>query len=216
MTFTGFPESALIFFEGLEADNSKAYWNDHRQQYDDDVRAPLLALLADLEPEFGAAKVFRPYRDIRFSTDKTPYKTQAAAVVDGKDGTRYLALSAAGLFLAGGYWQLQSDQVQRLRQSVADDRSGQALTALLKRLGAAGFELSGEQLQRVPKPWDADHPRADLLRRKSLAASLSCGEQQWLHTAAAVDHVGAAWRQLKPLNAWLAKHVGAHREVRQD
>jgi uncharacterized protein (DUF2461 family) len=85
VTFRGFPEEALIFFEGLEADNSKPYWTDHKDSYDEHVRAPVLALLAELEDEFGAGKIFRPYRDVRFSKDKTPYKTNVAA---GSTGPR--------------------------------------------------------------------------------------------------------------------------------
>ncbi|TAL12327.1 MAG: DUF2461 family protein, partial [Frankiales bacterium] len=77
--FEGFPEEALVFYEGLEADNTKAYWTDHKALYDRTVKAPMEALLAQLEPEFGPATFFRPYRDVRFSKDKTPYKTHAGA-----------------------------------------------------------------------------------------------------------------------------------------
>ena len=215
MTFSGFPESALVFYEGLEADNSKSYWSDHKQVYDEDVRAPLQALLDELEPTFGAAKVFRPYRDVRFSKDTSPYKTQAAAAVQG-DGALYLALSAKGLFVAGGYWQTATDQVQRLRQAVAEERSGRRLVVLLDRLVDAGFGIGGEQLQRVPKPWDAEHPRAALLRHKSLTAGCAFGQPAWLHTTEAKDRIAGAWSALQPLNAWLARHVGPHRDVRQD
>lgn len=72
MMFTGFPEQALVFYEGLRADNTKAYWQDHRATYDACVKAPMEALLAALEPEFGPAKFFRPYRDVRFSKDNPP------------------------------------------------------------------------------------------------------------------------------------------------
>jgi len=71
-TFAGFGERATDFFAGLEADNSKAYWEDHRATYEAEVRAPMLALLAALEPEFGPGTMFRPYRDVRFSKDKSP------------------------------------------------------------------------------------------------------------------------------------------------
>src|ERR1051325_11884594 len=75
MAFRGWPAEALEFYEGLEADNSKTYWTAHKTVYDEKVHAPMLALLAELEPEFGAGKIFRPYRDVRFSADKSPYKT---------------------------------------------------------------------------------------------------------------------------------------------
>ena len=207
----GFPEEALVFFEGLEADNTKAYWTDHRGVYDRAVRAPLDALLAELAPEFGTAKVFRPYRDVRFSKDKTPYKTHAAAVVE-QDGSLYVQLGADGLFVGGGYWHTESDQVQRLRAAVDDDLSGRQLQAVLDDL--AGWERMGERLKRMPKPYSPDHPRADLLLHKSLAAGLRLEPDEWLHTAECGQRVAAAWRQVQPLNAWLSQHVGPTRQER--
>ena len=70
MSFDGFPDEALVFYEGLEADNSKAYWTDHKAVYDGCVAAPMKALLEELT-SFGEAKLFRPYRDVRFSKDKS-------------------------------------------------------------------------------------------------------------------------------------------------
>ncbi len=107
MTFTGFGEDAFDFYEGLVADNSKAYWADHTEQYRTAVREPMEALLADLEPEFGAGSMFRPYRDVRFSKDKSPYKDHAGAVARRSDtGGFYVQLSADGLYAAAGYYQL--------------------------------------------------------------------------------------------------------------
>ena len=208
---TGFPEEALVFYEGLEADNTKAYWTDHKQVYDRAVRAPLDALLADLAPEFGPAKVFRPYRDVRFSKDKTPYKTHAAAVVE-QDGSLYVQLGADGLFVGGGFWHTERDQVLRLRDAVDDDRSGRQLQSVLD--GLVGWELMGERLKRLPKPYSPDHPRADLLLHKSLAAGLRLEPDEWLHTPECRERVAAAWRQVQPLNAWLAQHVGPTRQER--
>lgn len=212
--FTGFPEQALVFYEGLEADCTKAYWADHKAVYDSCVRGPLDALLAQLEPEFGAGKVFRPYRDVRFSKDKSPYKTHAAAVVEGApgDGSLYVQLSAEGLYVGGGYWHTHSDQVQRLRAAVDDDLSGRQLVEVLDRLTADGWEVIGDRLVRVPKPYDAEHPRADLLRHKSLAAGLRFAPAEWLHEPECLDRVVAAWRAVGPLNAWLSQHVGATRQ----
>ena len=81
MTFSGFPDEGLVFYEGLEADNSKSYWTEHRQAYDEHVRQPMQELADELAPEFGTPKLFRPYRDVRFSHDKTPYKTHQGAVL---------------------------------------------------------------------------------------------------------------------------------------
>ncbi|MCW2615482.1 MAG: hypothetical protein JWN08_2476 [Frankiales bacterium] len=212
MAFEGFPEQALVFYEGLRADNSKAYWTDSKPLYDRAVKAPMEALIADLAPEFGTAKFFRPYRDVRFSKDKTPYKDHAAAVVEGSGtgGALYVQLSADGLYVGGGYWHTHTDQVQRLRAAVDDDLSGRALVAVLDALD--GWEVIGEQLKRLPKPYEPDHPRADLLRHKSLAAGLSFEPAEWLHEPECGERVADAWRAVQPLNAWLAQHVGPTRE----
>src|SRR6266536_95846 len=97
--FAGWPPEALAWFEGLEADNTRAWFQANRAAYERSVRAPLEALVAELQPSFGEVKVFRPNRDVRFSADKSPYKTQASAVVGGY----YVQLSANGLLAGAGY-----------------------------------------------------------------------------------------------------------------
>src|SRR4051794_37011138 len=213
MSFEGFPEEALVFYEGLRADNTKAYWSDHKAVYDRCVKAPMEALLAQLEPEFGTAKFFRPYRDVRFAKDKTPYKDHAGAVAHEAGGGTglYVQLSADGVYVAGGSWHLESDQVARLRKSVDDDASGKKLVTILSTLEKRGFRIGGDRLKRVPKPYDAEHPRADLLLHKSLAANHPFEPEEWLHTPECADQVARAWRAIGPLNEWLRRHVGASR-----
>ncbi len=211
MGFDGFPDRLLSFYEGLCADNTKAYWTDHKAVYDECVATPMRALLDELEPEFGEAKFFRPYRDVRFAKDKTPYKTHAAAMV----GELYLAVSANGLFVGGGYYHTSADQAQRLRTAVADDRTGSELATIAGRLTKRGWEIGGEQLKRVPKPYDDTHPRAGLLRHKALIASQSNEPDDWLHTAQVKTQIVKTWRQLRPLTTWLADNVGPAREPRR-
>jgi uncharacterized protein (TIGR02453 family) len=206
MTFEGIPVEALDFYEDLEADNSKAFWIAHKHVYDHSVRAPLEALAAELAPEFGAAKLFRPYRDVRFSKDKTAYKTQQGAWF-GESST-YVAVSAAGLFVAGGYWQTNSEQVARLRRAIGDDVAGPALVRALAAVEKAKFEINGEQLSRVPAGYPKDHPRADLLRFKSMTGHREFGAPSWLSTRRAKTEVIKAWRSLAPLTEWLDTHVG--------
>jgi uncharacterized protein (TIGR02453 family) len=218
MTFEGFPDEGLVFYEGLEADNSRTYWTRGRQAYDAFVRAPMQALLDELAGEFGAPKLFRPYRDVRFSNDKTPYKTHQGAVVnpDGRGaGAWYVQLSADGLMVAGGCWRLESDQVARYRRAVADDVQGPRLRAEVDRLATAGWTIDGERLVRVPAGFDRDGDRADLLRHRSLHASRRWEPADWLHDRRALAEVRNAWRDLTTLNAWLADNVGAtNREAR--
>ena len=215
-TFTGFPDDALAFYDGLEADNSRTYWTDHQDVFERAVRGPMLTLLAELEPEFGPAKVFRPYRDVRFSNDKSPYKTQLGAVVhtgagEPDGGGLYVALGAGGLFVGGGYYQLAKDQLERYRQAVADDTAGPTLARFADRLANAGLGFSGETLQRAPRGFDPGHPRIELLRRKGLAAGIDLGAPDWLGTHRCVEEVARVWRGLGPMLAWLGAQVGPSR-----
>jgi uncharacterized protein (TIGR02453 family) len=209
--FGGFPERALIFFEGLEADNSKPYWTDNREVYERDVRAPMLALLAELEDEFGPGKLFRPYRDVRFSRDKTPYKTNAAATV----GDYYLSLSADGLFLGGGIYHPAPDQLDRMRRAVADDVQGAALERIVADLGMAGFEISGDVMTRPPRGYPPDHPRVELLKHRSLVGHRHWEPVGWLHTRAAMTRIRESWRRLAPLAEWVRSNVGESDQPRR-
>jgi uncharacterized protein (TIGR02453 family) len=212
VSFAGFPDEGLVFYEGLEADNSKTYWTQHKAEYEAHVKAPLAALLAELAPEFGTAKVFRPYRDVRFSHDKTPYKTHQGAVVhpDGRGaGSWYVQISADGLMVSGGCWRLESDQVSRYRRAVADDVQGPRLQKEVDRLATAGWSIEGEQLSRVPAGYSADGERLDLLKRKSLHATRTWEPADWLHERRAMDEVRDSWRDLRTLNIWLGDNVGA-------
>jgi uncharacterized protein (TIGR02453 family) len=214
--FAGFPDEGLVFYEGLEADNSKTYWVAHKATYDAHVRAPLQALVEELAGEFGTAKVFRPYRDVRFSNDKTPYKTHQGAVVSGAGvGAYYVQISADGLMVAGGAWRLESDQIARYRRAVADGVQGPRLKREVDALAVAGYEIAGDRLTRLPQGFEVDDDRADLLRHKSLHAVRRWEPADWLHQRRALDEVRGAWRAFRPLNAWIADNVGASTKERR-
>ncbi|WP_327089920.1 DUF2461 domain-containing protein [Nonomuraea sp. NBC_01738] len=208
MGFTGFPDEAFIFYEGLEADNSKAYFTRHRHLYDDAVRAPMLALAAELGPEFGEAQLFRPYRDVRFARDKSPYKDHQGAFLDVEPGIGfYVEISAAGLFMAGGIYTQATDQVARYREAVSEDLSGKPLDTLVTGLRAAGYTIAGDRLKTRPRGVSPDHPRLDLLRHRSLYAGQRFEPEPWVHTPEVLDRVQTAWRAFGPLVEWLATHV---------
>ena len=212
VTFGGFPDEGLVFYEGLEADNSKTYWTAHRHLYDAHVRTPMQALADELAPEFGTPKLFRPYRDVRFSHDKTPYKIHQGAVLhqEGRGvGSVYVQISADGLRVAGGCWRLESDQVARYRRAVADDVQGPRLEAEVDALRRRGSSIDGDRLIRTPRGWPSDHPRVELLRHKALHASQDWAPADWLHERTALERVRDAWRQFAGLNQWLADNVGA-------
>jgi uncharacterized protein (TIGR02453 family) len=202
--FAGFGEGAVEFYDGLVADNSKAYWTDHRTLYEDDVKAPMLALLAACEAEFGGGKLFRPYRDIRFSADKTPYKTHCGATA----GPFYVQVGPDGLMAAGGYYRMAPDQLTRYRTAVDDERRGGELDRLLAAVAAGGVTIGGEQVRTRPKGVPADHPRLDLMRRKGLYGHRAWPPDDGLHSAEALNRVTETWRSLNPLVEWLTAHVG--------
>ena len=206
MTFTGIPTTALDFYEDLEADNTKSFWTAHKSVYDQSVRAPLEALAHDLAAEFGAAKLFRPYRDVRFAKDKTPYKTHQGAWFG--ETHRYLHVSAAGLFVAGGYWETSSAQVDRLRRAIADDVAGPQLERAITAARKAKLDVGGATITRVPTGYPKDHPRGELLRHKTLTVSRELGCPAWLSTARARSEIVKAWRAMAPVVDWLDTHVG--------
>jgi uncharacterized protein (TIGR02453 family) len=162
------------------------------------------ALLADLEPEFGQAKLSRPNRDIRFAADKSPYKTNIYA--DARGGG-YVALDAKGLTAAGGRYMVEPPQLARYRLAVAADRSGRELAAIVASLRKKGYEIGGQELKRVPPPYPQDHARGDLLRHKRLIYWKRWDVEPWIATPQAREKVARAWRDGADLNAWLVTHM---------
>jgi uncharacterized protein (TIGR02453 family) len=210
MTFRGWPQDALDFYVGLEADNSKTYWLAHKQTYDDCVRAPFLALSDEIEREFGPLHVFRPNRDVRFAKDKSPYKTAAAAVTESEGGAAYyVQISGEGLYVGSGYYHLAPDQLERYRTAVADAKTGPKLAAAVAGLRKNRYEVAArEALQRAPRGFPPDHPRVELLRMKGMHVGRTFGAPAWLHTSRSLDRIVTAWRDAATANRWLDKHVG--------
>ena len=199
--FAGWKGDFQGYFLGLRADNSKAYFEAHRRQYDEEVKGPMVALLADLESEFGPARLSRPNRDIRFSADKSPYKTNIYADASGGG---YVALDATGLVAAGGRYMMDAPQLARFREAIAADATGRELVAIVTRLREKKYEMGGLELKRVPPPHPQDHPRGELLRHKRLIYWRRWEVGPWIATAEARERVAHAWRDGAELNAWLA------------
>ena len=198
--FRGWPKEALAWFAGLEANNSREWFHANRTTYDEAVRQPLESLLAEVEAEFGEGKVFRPNRDTRFSKDKTPYKTNVAALV----GSHYVELTREGLFVGGGVYHPERERLARIRAGIDDGRAGPELASIVAGLRAEGLELLTDgALKTAPKGYAADHPRIELLRQVNLAAGRRFAPAAWLHTAKAKDRIIGAWRALDPLVRWV-------------
>jgi uncharacterized protein (TIGR02453 family) len=196
------PDAAFTFYEGLTADNSKAYWTAHRKVYDEAVRAPMLALLDELAPEFDAKPVlFRPYRDTRFSKDKSPYKTAQGGFLEVLDGVGYhLQVDADGVRLGGGFHAHDRAHTARFRAAVDSPATGPALATLVTSLERAGFEIGGDQVRTRPRGVAPDHPRLELMRREFLTAARPADPP----TTASIR---AGWARLRPLVEWIRSHA---------
>jgi uncharacterized protein (TIGR02453 family) len=210
MAFRGFPPEAISFYEGLEADNSKSYWTANKAVYEQAVKAPFEAFCDEIDEAFRPLRLFRPYRDVRFSADKTPYKTAAAAASESEGGSvYYVQLSSSGLFAGTGQYHMAADQLERFRAAVDDERTGGEIAEIVATLAKARYDIAAhDQLKTAPRGYSKDHPRIDLLRRKGLIADQSWPVGPWLHTAKAKARVEQSWRGAAALNAWLAAHVG--------
>ncbi|HEX9235846.1 MAG TPA: DUF2461 domain-containing protein [Actinomycetota bacterium] len=205
MAFRGWPVEAIEFFEQLEAENSKHYWQRNKSVYETVVRGPMEELLAELEPEFGEGRIFRPYRDVRFSPDKSPYKTHIGATL----GDGYIQLSSQGLGAGSGMWEMASDQLERYRRAVSTDRIGKELERIVTKAKAEGLDATGHDLLKsAPRGYPKDHPRLELLQYKGLITWKEWPAGAWLGTRKAKDRVVEFLTASKPLNGWLRRNVG--------
>ncbi|HEY2638053.1 MAG TPA: DUF2461 domain-containing protein [Solirubrobacteraceae bacterium] len=209
--FRGFTPEAFAWFAGLEADNSRDYFARTRPLFEDRVRGELEALLDELCDEVGGrdVKVFRQHRDLRFSADKSPYKTRTYGVIVGAPGgALYAEVSAAGLYAGTGYYRMARDQLERFRDAVAAEETGPALASAVAATRGAGLRVDGATLKTAPRGYPRDHPRVELLRHTSVISGRRLGPEGGIGRAAALDHVGGTWRAAGPVNAWLDEHVG--------
>ena len=207
MVFSGWPEEALDFYDGLAADNTKTYWTEHKAVYTEKILGPMTELTEELAAEFGEPKIFRPYRDIRFSKDKTPYKTHIGAIV-GDSG--YVQLSVEGL---GVGRRDVGDEPGAARPAtataVAGDRPGAELEQIVAELEKADITVHGHgALKSAPRGYPADHPRITLLRYKGLTAWQQWPVEPWLEGAEARDRVVSFFRTTRPLCSWLQSTSG--------
>lgn len=210
MAFKGWSDAAVEFYDGLEEDNSKAYWQAHKAVYDSEVKGPMEALLAELAEEFGPGRMFRPNRDIRFSADKSPYKTTCSATLESSG---YIQFSAAGLAAARGMYAMAGDQLQRFRHAVAAEHSGADLAELVASAAAQGIGVEAiGRLSTAPRGFPRDHPRIDLLRLKGLVTWREWPVGPWLSTAKAKTRVVTFLRASEPIIAWLDAQVGPSTE----
>ena len=207
MSFQGFPEAALDFYDDLEQDNSRTFWDAHKETYQQAVAGPMNQLAEALSEEFGQPKVFRPHRDVRFAKDKTPYKThQGLFVAVGPATGYYVQIDAPGVKVAVGYYDASPERLANLRAAIDHELYGPELEELTDALQADGWEIGGSAVKTAPRGWDVNHPRIALLRHKTLTATRDFGFADFIHTPELVDRVRTEWRAGAPLIEWAMRH----------
>lgn len=210
--FEGFGPKVEKWFKGLEADNTKEYFGASREFFEESIRDQMDALLIELSERFGGdVKMFRQNRDIRFSPDKSPYKTNTYGVLRGSDIAAqglYASISARGMVAGSGYHLMARDQLDRYREAVADDGHGAELAKLTAAVLQKGLELWGESVATAPRGYPKDHAQIELLRRKSLSLGATLKFGRGIGRDDGLQFVGATWRAAAPVTGWLDSHVG--------
>jgi len=207
----GFRAAALRFFSDLEDDNSREFWLAHADVYEREVRQPMLRLLESLPENYQPFRLHRMSRDLRFTKDRSPYKTRQGALSAAEGGDYYLHVDGTGLLVAAGAYQLEPDQLERFRGAVDDERKGRALERILADLEQQEVEteMGMPALKTAPRGYAKDHPRISLLRRKGLVGSRTLAGSALEDGDRVRDFVVDTFAACEPLMAWLGKHVGA-------
>jgi uncharacterized protein (TIGR02453 family) len=224
--FQGFPRQTVRFFQLLARNNTKKWFDAHRDEYEGDVLGPARAFvvamyerLRRLSDEVNAdprvdRSIFRLHRDVRFSRDKSPFKTHLGIFFWEGGRPRmecpgyYFHLEPPRLMLGAGLYMFPKPVLARYRKAVADARTGAELAKAASVVTSRGYEIGGETLKRVPRGFDAAHPRADLLRHTGLYAGTEVRIPATLHSAGIVDWCLRRYEQMDPVERWLVRRLG--------
>jgi len=221
MSFSGFADGDAKFFRALAKNQKRAWFLAHKAEFQDGYQEPLRQLLDEVSAgvdkaykhsELEAPKLFRIFRDVRFSKDKTPYKTHASGVIQTKRQGKitevpmalYFQVGLPSSFAAAGHYMMDPRSLAGFRKAVADDKRGRELVRLLATLEKKGFSVrSYEFYKRVPKGFDPEHPRAEHLRRKGLTVGFPAFPKGILASPKLVPWLVIHAKAAAPLVEWL-------------
>lgn len=200
--FAGWPTTAFDVLLELDGDPPATVRQRCRKDRERLVRTPMTALLQDL------ADADESYDDFTVEGFVSPYygrwQHQYATIRIARNVAIGLAFDLDGLRLCGSWWPADAAQLQQYRTAIADDPSGTELADILQVLQERDSQITGNMMKRMPRGYPTDHPRANLLRHRSLTSELPLGCEDWLHTSEVVDHVLAAAAELRPFTSWFA------------
>ncbi|MEM8861179.1 MAG: DUF2461 domain-containing protein [Chloroflexota bacterium] len=224
LIFPGFPEDALTFYAQIAENNNKPWFEANKPRFKNNVQKPaqmFVEIFGDRLRELvdgmqydtrltGSGSIFRIYRDTRFSKDKTPYKTNLAIAWwqgSGKKTNRpsfYFGLEPDSAFFGGGTYMFVSDYLEKYREAVADDKMGNELADILAEVTDKGYTIRGEQYKKVPRGYDKEHPRGDLLKYKGMYLAGQNVTPDIVTSADLVDHCYSIAADYAPLIKWQA------------
>ena len=225
--FSGFPEGTFRFLRGLTKNNTKAWFDAHRDAYQAFYVDPARALVAAVGPRLQAVSptvaydprvngsLFRINRDVRFAKDKTPYKNHIDLWFwhGGRRGWGspgfFFRLAADRLILGAGMHKFDKPRLDAFRNAVIDGRSGKALVKAIDQVKAAGpYAIGGGSRKTVPRGFDGTHERAGLLLHDGLWAEWDGAIDSSVSSVKFVDFCVGHFKAVWPVARWLLKEVG--------
>ena len=220
MNDESFGPELFRFLAELADHNDRDWFAANKRRYEDDLLEPALAFIEDFEPHLRqisphfradarrtGGSLFRIYRDTRFSKDKTPYKSTAGIYFrherykEVRAPGFYLHLAPGDVFAGGGIWHPDTKTAYAMRAAIAGDPEGWNAAKAGVQLGA------GEALKRVPQPYDKDHPLAEDLKRKDVAAIERMSEDEATGPKFLERYAGGC-ESMAPLMRFLCGAVG--------
>jgi len=223
MAFEGFGPDTIEFLRELSGNNDREWFADNRERYETAIRANAESFILELGSRLaapypsvvydirrnGAGSLMRINRDIRFSPDKRPYKENVGIIFPLAPGKKveapifYFHIEPGSAFFYGGQHVFAPEVLERYRQAVDDPKTGKSLGDILELLRSEGIRPMEEpSYKRVPRPYAADHPRADLLRQAALGVGIDLGPEDLARTGL-VDRCLEAALRMKPLMEWI-------------
>jgi uncharacterized protein (TIGR02453 family) len=201
------PPEAIDFLRELEDNNEREWFRANRARYESDLMAPARALAEKLS-DLGEPHFFRPYRDTRFRPGPPIKEQLGVGIGHAGAGGFYFELSLDGLFVGAGMYHPATDQLERFRAAIADDRRARGFERVLGKAQTAGLQLGEPELKRAPKGYSPDHPRIERLRLKNVTVHRRHDLEPWLHTPECDERLATELSAARPLVTWLAETVG--------
>lgn len=221
MAFEGFRDQDAKFFRALKKHQDKTWFTEHKTEFETGWHTPMKELLGSVREAIDSAyrycdldepKIFRIYRDVRFSKDKSPYKTHIGGVLPTRRSGKmtevpmalYMHVGEPHCFAAAGHYMMDAPAMGKFRRAVADDAKGKELVRILAGLEKKGFSIdSHDTYRRVPKGFDPEHPRAEHLKRKGLTVGFPAIPKGMLVSPKLVGWVATHAKAAAPLVEWL-------------